>query len=254
MDERRADRIGWRKKDSIEIPGNYQHRALTEGFVVQRFWHARKLDLVRRVAPPVPGGRALDVGCGSGVVASFLAEQGAIVDAVDSNAEAIEFAKRQFAKDDLCFHLAPANELAFPDGSFQRIYCLEVIEHLAADQGVELLRTLRRLLAPNGQILLTTPNDGGLWPVIERMMDALRLAPRMKGEQHVTRYRLRQLRAVAASAGLETQRCGRFCGLAPFASVLSWRLAEWLDRLGWRLGHPFGNLLYLCAGKTKFGH
>ena len=147
--------------------------------------------------------------------------------------------------------MTPANELDFPDGTFHRIYCLEVIEHLGADQGVELLRTLRRLLTPDGQLLLTTPNYGGLWSPIEWSMDLFRLAPRMRGEQHVTRYRLRQLRAVAASAGLETQCSGRFCGLAPFASVVSWRLAEWLDRLGWRVGHPFGNLLYLRAGHPR---
>jgi 2-polyprenyl-3-methyl-5-hydroxy-6-metoxy-1,4-benzoquinol methylase len=235
----------------VAIPGDYQFRALTQGFVVQRFWHDRKLDLVRRVLAPEPGARALDVGCGSGVVAHFLAERGASVDAVDCNEEAIRFARGQFARENLRFHLGLANELDFPPESFRHILCLEVVEHLAAGQAADLLASLRRLLAPEGRLLVTTPNYASPWPLIEFAMDRLRLSPRMQRAQHVTRFRLGRLRRVLGEAGLQVQRSGRFCGLAPFASVLSWRLAAWLDRLEWRLGQPLGCVLYAVAGRAS---
>src|SRR5262249_49069906 len=61
----------------VPIDGAYQDRARREGFVVQRFWHHQKELVVRSLAPPRAGERALDVGCGSGVVANLLASEGA---------------------------------------------------------------------------------------------------------------------------------------------------------------------------------
>ena len=245
----------WRTGDPVAIPGDYQYRALTAGPAVQRFWHGCKLELLRRVACATarPAGRpwrALDVGCGSGVVADFLAEQGAVVDAVDSNEAAIRFAREQFPRGGLRFHLGQANAIDFPEGTFDLIVCMEVLEHLAADQGADLLRRLGRLLAPEGQLLVTTPNTLSPWPAVEFLMDAFHLSPPMQGRQHVTRFTRGRLARALAGAGLHVWRCGRFCGLAPFVAAVSWRLAEWSGRLEWSLGQPLGNLLYALAGKT----
>lgn len=244
-------RPGWRTGDPVAIPGDYQWRALTEGPAVQRFWHQRKLELVGRTVPPQPGWRALDAGCGSGVVAHFLAEQGADVDAVDSNDAAIRFARQRFARQGLRFHHGRLGELDFADESFDLVVCMEVVEHLVAEQVVDLLRRLGRLLAPRGRLLLTTPNVHSLWPAVEATMDLLRLSPPMRHGQHVTRFTRRRLERALGEAGLAAARYGRFCGLAPFAALLSWRLAERLDRLEWRLGQPLGNLLFAIAGRAS---
>jgi len=236
-----------RSGDSIPIPGDYQRRALHEGPAIQRCWHARKLDLVRRLAWPVTGLRALDIGCGSGVVADFLAQHGADVDAVDANEAAIDFVRENLERDGLRAHLGLANELDFPEGSFDLIVCMEVIEHMPVEQSVEMLTHAARLLAPGGRLLVTTPNARSLWPAIEWLMDRLRLAPRMAGEQHVASYTRRRLASVLERAGLDVLRTGRFCGLAPFSACLSRRLAEGLDRLEWAVYEPLGNLLYAVA-------
>jgi hypothetical protein len=100
---------------------------------------------------------------------------------------------------------------------------------------------------------VTTPNYAGPWPVIEWSMDVLHLAPRMAGDQHVSRFTARRLRAAARKAGLEVVKVGRFCGLAPFVSVLSWKLAMGVDRLEDRLGTPLGNLLYAVLRRLAGG-
>ncbi len=247
---RSGGRAAWRKGDAVSISGNYHYRAFTEGFVVQRFWHRQKFTLIKKTAPPQPGARALDVGCGSGVVADFLAQQGAIVDAVDCNEEAIQFARRQFPRENLDFHLGFANEMTFPDGTFHHVYCMEVIEHMAAQQAADLLNHLRRLMTPDGRLLVTTPNYLSLWPVIEFAMDVFHLSPRMRGKQHVCKFHMGGLRRMLSDAGFEVQRCGRMSGVAPFTSVVSWALAEWLDSIEWRIGNPLGNILYAVAGKA----
>ncbi|HPD13589.1 MAG TPA: methyltransferase domain-containing protein [Planctomycetota bacterium] len=241
---------GWRRGDPVAIPGSYQYDALVAGPAVQRFWHRRKLELVSALVLLRAGMRALDVGCGSGVVAHFLAGQGAEVDAVDANEGAIRFARARFERGNLRFHLTAANEMAFADGSFDLIVCLEVIEHLPAAQVAALLGLLGRLLAAEGALLVSTPNGASLWPVIERLMDLFGLSPPMRGEQHITRFTRGRLVQALGAAGLDVRRSGRFCGVAPFLAGVSWRLAERLDTLEHRVGQPLGNLLYALAGKT----
>jgi 2-polyprenyl-3-methyl-5-hydroxy-6-metoxy-1,4-benzoquinol methylase len=241
---------GVRTGDTIEIDGGYQHRALTEGFVVQRFWHHLKTVTIERVAPPSPGMAVLDLGCGSGVVADWLAARGATVDAVDANPRAVAYASRTFARENLAFHLATAEALPFPEGRFDRVYVLEFIEHLYEGQLAALFARLRAHLKPAGTVFLTTPNYRSPWPLLERAMDGLGLAPHMEGEQHVSHPTPRFLRALAAGSGFEVVRQGRFAGVAPFAAALSWRLAEGLDRLEDRAGCPLGSLLYALWRKA----
>lgn len=233
-----------RTGDTIDIDGGYQHRALIEGFVVQRFWHRLKTITIERIAPPEPGMAVLDLGCGSGVVADWLAARARTVDAADANPQAIDYARRTFVRKNLSFHLATADALEFPEGRFDRIYVLEFIEHLYRGQLATLFARLRALLAPEGTLFLTTPNYLSPWPLLEGAMDRLGLAPHMDGEQHVSRPTPRLLRSLADESGFSVVRQGRFAGIAPFTAAVSWRLAEALDGAEYRFGCPFGSLLY----------
>ena len=107
---------------------------------------------------PLEGRTALDVGCGAGLLAEPLARMGASVTAIDAAAELIAAARDHAAGQGLAidYRAAPVEQL---DGAFDLVTCLEVIEHVANPQAF--LKLLARRLAPNGLMILSTPNRTG---------------------------------------------------------------------------------------------
>jgi ubiquinone/menaquinone biosynthesis C-methylase UbiE len=103
------------------------------------------------------GERVLDIGCGAGDFTSIAAHAGAEPIGVDVAQAAVARARNRFPK--LDFQLVPIHQpLPFEDGSFDVVWASEVIEHVA-DTG-RWLSEVRRVLAPSGRLLITTPSHG----------------------------------------------------------------------------------------------
>ncbi len=238
-----------RTGDDVAIGGDYQYRALHEGSAIQRFWHLNKQTTIARLLPPAPTDRVLDVGCGSGVIASFLAGSAAHVLGIDGNERAIAFARTQFGASNLAFHEGLVDEEFQLDEPVDKIYCLELIEHIYRDQACRMLENFGRLLKPGGVIYLTTPNYRSFWPVIEWLMDALRLAPRLANDQHVVKYHRRKLTALCREVGFEVDQVATTCFLAPWIAPLSGRLARWVDEKETKLDILPGSILVCTLRK-----
>jgi ubiquinone/menaquinone biosynthesis C-methylase UbiE len=105
-----------------------------------------------------PGDRALDLGCGEGTFTPELARAGAdSVTGADVAEAALVRARRR--DPDVEFIRVPFDgPLPFPDGAFTLVWASEVLEHLA--DTARFLSDIRRVLAPGGRLLLTTPNHG----------------------------------------------------------------------------------------------
>jgi len=239
-----------RERDAVEIAGDYQARAIRSEWAAQRFWHAAKIRWLDRIAPPVPGTRVADAGCGSGVVADHLAGLGADVTAFDSNPAAIEHGTATYARPGLRFVLGPFERMR-EHAPFDYIVCLEVLEHLYPEQAEATLRLFAEAAAPEAVLFVTTPNAHSAWPIIEWVLDRSGLVPTLDHMQHLTLFSARRLRQVCERAGWEIDEVGTFNGLAPFAAPVSETLARTIERIEYagRRWLPL-NLLYCRAARA----
>lgn len=102
------------------------------------------------------GKRVLDLACGTGYGAAELARSASHVFALDIAAEALNYARAHYQRPNLHFAQADCRQAPLPDSSFDLIVAFELIEHLS--DSASLLREARRLLAPSGQFVVSTPN------------------------------------------------------------------------------------------------
>lgn len=121
----------------------------------------RVVALARRLAGL--SGRVLDFGCGPGhLVEHLLAGSGASsVAGLDFSSASVEEANRRLHAEPR-FEGAVAVETlpsAFAAESFDAVFAVEVVEHLEDDQLSEFLGEARRVLRPEGSLVLTTPNE-----------------------------------------------------------------------------------------------
>lgn len=105
------------------------------------------------------GKRVLDAACGEGYGSALLARCARHVLGVDISIEAISHANKRYAAQqaNLSFRQADVAALdALPSASFDLICSFETLEHLQAQEAM--LAGFRRLLAPGGVLLVSTPD------------------------------------------------------------------------------------------------
>jgi SAM-dependent methyltransferase len=102
------------------------------------------------------GRRVLDAGCGTGYGVLNLARNAAWVAGADLAADAVDYAAIHSTGGNVYYLQASAAALPFRAGSFDLITAFEVIEHLPGWR--DLLHEARRVIAPDGLFLVSTPN------------------------------------------------------------------------------------------------
>ena len=105
---------------------------------------------------PLAGKRALDVGCGAGLLCEPLARLGAAVTGVDAAAENIAAAAAHAAGAGLAidYRCGDVSELGLR--GFDLVTSLEVLEHVS--DPAAFIAALRAALALGGLLILSTPN------------------------------------------------------------------------------------------------
>ena len=92
-----------------------------------------------------PDARVLDAGCGEGVLVEQYAGRLAI-EGLDPNYAAPHVRQGSLTA------------LPYPDASFDRVLCLDVLEHLTYEDQPRALAEIHRVLRPDGEALISVPN------------------------------------------------------------------------------------------------
>lgn len=243
--------------DYHSVAGDYQYRALQSGHPMQRFWHRGKLVMIDQLIRPHlrTGSRLLEIGCGAGNLLLQATVPGSHPVALDLSMQALTFVRSRLEESESAVEApngwaciqAIGESLPFRDNSFDCVLLSEVIEHLEAPQFS--IREAVRVLGPGGRLLVTTPNYRSFWPVMEWAVDRLNMAPKMAGEQHISRFRPASLKEMLNQSGLRTEYAGSIYNLSPFLSLISTERAD--RQLQRELdGHsPWGMILVAVALK-----
>lgn len=128
----------------------------------------------------------LDVGCGFGFVLSHLDGKVRRLVGVDMNADGLEIARKAAPSAELVHQTAA--ELPFPDSSFDVVVLSDVIEHVGDQNQALVVSEARRVLKPDGKLILTVPHTG-----VTAALDPMDIKRRMPGlyglYSRVTGYR-----------------------------------------------------------------
>ncbi|HLO32123.1 MAG TPA: methyltransferase domain-containing protein [Anaerolineales bacterium] len=215
--------------DYHSVAGDYQYRALHSGHPMQRFWHRGKLMMIDELIRPhlQAGSRLLEIGCGAGNLLLQAVVKGSYPVALDLSMQALTFVRERLeaaksntaAPGGFACTQAVGEALPLVDDSFDCILISEVIEHLEAPQIS--IREAVRVLRPGGRLLITTPNYRSFWPLMEWAVDRLNMAPKMAGEQHISRFHPSSLQKMLMELGLSLEYSGSIYNLSPFLSLVS---------------------------------
>lgn len=189
----------------------------------------------------IPGARYLDVGCGLGTMVAAMSHLGMKAEGVEPSSVAAKKSRAAGLK----IFSGSLEQAKFPSGTFDAITMLHVLEH--TPNPIETLRECRRVLKPDGELIVSVPNYDSLVRALVRSSWNGFSQP-----HHLHHFRVGSIRAAADRAGLciadqQTESVPifveselihwiklRLCVPARLmlATRIAWPIAAYLSRIG----------------------
>ncbi|MCS7316283.1 MAG: class I SAM-dependent methyltransferase [Bryobacterales bacterium] len=223
------------------VPGDAAADRLEEAW--RRLVLADHVEFVRAALRKCPAeGLVLDVGCGGGLFVRLLRERGFRAIGLDLSPKAAALAWQVNRVPVICANLRDA---PLPEASCAAITMFHVLEHL--EDPTEYLEAAHRLLAPDGRLIVQTPNAAS-WQF-------LLLGENWSGldvPRHLLNFRASDLEYLLKCCGFQVRR-RKFFSLRDNPAGLATSLAPWLDPMARRVRRLpegprlrlFKDLLYL---------
>lgn len=111
---------------------------------------------LKKLLPNIPDGIVLDIGCGNGYWAKFLASHYAKVIAIDNSRKLLEIARSKRTAPNISYKLMDAGKLTLPDNYFDLVFSSMVFHYLQDIESVA--RSIYRKLRSDGYLLISESN------------------------------------------------------------------------------------------------
>jgi SAM-dependent methyltransferase len=165
-----------------------------------------------------PGVRVLELGCGTGVFLGRVAACGASITGIDLSPDLLAQARtRMAAAANVRLVRGNAEQMPFPDRSFEAVYGSSILHHLDLERS---LAEVLRVLQPGGRLVFAEPNILNPQVLVMFRVDAVKerfgVSP---DEMAFSRFRVRK---VLRRLGCDDLR------VAPFDFVHPWVPARWI--------------------------
>ena len=198
------------RRQQVEMHRNVAHmyRRRSQWPFAEAFQEERN-DLLLDLARPRPGARALDLGCGTGIMLDKLGERFDGVVGLDISQEMLEGYDLSDLRPGLSVSLLRGDmgALPFREAGFDVVVCRSALHHMDDEAGV--LAEIARVLKPDGALVLGEPANDNLLTRLARWW--VRRRPSYGRIHTIDRaYTRRQLRELLDAAGLEVRRELRF--------------------------------------------
>jgi 2-polyprenyl-3-methyl-5-hydroxy-6-metoxy-1,4-benzoquinol methylase len=156
-----------------------------------------------RMCDPRPGEKILDIGCGIGWFAAAVASQcGAEVLGIDASEYAMSEAKKRYANiSNLDFQVCDALLIEYRE-AFDKIVCLDVLEHFSHKDAQTLLKRIHTALREGGSLVLCVPiNDVWHLPPVRRLARFLNIPT----FEHKTFFSMQEVEAELRQVGFSVE-------------------------------------------------
>ncbi len=122
-----------------------------------------RLKIPLTLAEIKPGMRIVDIGCGRGEIVYHAVQSGAKVWGLDYSRDAVSIAVAELRANltqelykNCVIQQCDATRLPFQEAEMDRVFMLDVVEHLTPEELSSTLREIHRVLKPNGYLIIHT--------------------------------------------------------------------------------------------------
>ena len=218
-------------------------KGLEKGRGLQAFWHYETLS---KVASNFKGELThLDYATGPGTLIGKYTQSISL--GVDLSTSQIDYANQKYGN---YGEFKTIKEFQFQhyQNTFDVITVLGLLEFLSIQQAKELLKNLKKTLKKNGTIILTTPNYGGLFRYLQKLVYIFSVVNYEEAIE--TKYNQKKIDALMLNENFSSIKINKFMTFGWALSLVSFRLAKVLNNFLEKITKNKFGFLYMIEIKN----
>jgi 2-polyprenyl-3-methyl-5-hydroxy-6-metoxy-1,4-benzoquinol methylase len=161
--------------------GAYARKQLYSSSRLLTWSHKARFDLAVRLAQRFGVSRLLDYGCGDGTFLVAVSDKIAEGVGAEVDPQLIEDCRRRCSAFGNLSFVTVDQLVQHADGSFDTVFCMEVLEHCTPDAAERVLQDIHRLVDASGVVVISVPIETGP-PLILKQAARAVFARTMRGD------------------------------------------------------------------------